>query len=140
MCDAKIYNFIGLNFSMNSLKLQVDSPLKKETLWFSNALIFATKSQRPLICQTINSARSSLKYQWFTPSDCKDIGIKKFELVAKFYIFHYYCHQRNWNTKFSIFNVFMYRANSTNWVSVHWSLANWESNWHLSFPKFSECM
>ena len=35
--------------------------------------------------QTINSVRSinlSLKYQRFTPSDSKDIGIRKFELVA----------------------------------------------------------
>ena len=41
---------------------------------------------RPLIFQTVNSARSkSLRfiYQRFTPSSCKDIGIKKFEFVSK---------------------------------------------------------
>ena len=38
------------------------------------------------MCQTMNSVRSnnlSLKYQRFTPSGCKDIGIIKFEFVAK---------------------------------------------------------
>jgi len=34
----------------------------------------------------VNSVRSnnlSLKYLWFTPSGCKDIGFRKFETVAK---------------------------------------------------------
>ena len=41
---------------------------------------------RPLIFQTINSIRSnslSLKYQRFTPSGCKDKGVRKYEFVAK---------------------------------------------------------
>ena len=39
-----------------------------------------------MIFQTINSVRSndlSLKYHRFTPKDRKDIGISKFEFVAK---------------------------------------------------------
>ena len=38
------------------------------------------------VIQTINSVRSnnlSLKYQRFTPSDCKDVLVRKFEFVAK---------------------------------------------------------
>ena len=41
---------------------------------------------RPLIFKIKNYDRSnslSLKYQRFTPSGCKDIGIRKFEFVAK---------------------------------------------------------
>ena len=55
-------------------------------LWFSNFFIFATQCRRPLIFQTINSARVynlSLKYLRFTPSGLIDIGIGKFEFVAK---------------------------------------------------------
>ena len=53
---------------------------------FSNLYIFATQCRRPLIFQTMNSVRPnnlSLKYQRFTSSDCKDIGIKQFEFVTK---------------------------------------------------------
>ena len=42
--------------------------------------------RRPLIFQTKNSVRPnnlSLKYQRFTSSDCKDIGIRQFEFVTK---------------------------------------------------------
>ena len=55
-------------------------------LWFSNSYNLATHSLRPLIFQTINSLRSnslSLKYQRFTPSGCKDIGVRKCKFVAK---------------------------------------------------------
>ena len=48
----------------------------------SNSYNLATHSPRHLIFQTINSVRSknqNLKYQRFTPSDCKDI---KCEFVA----------------------------------------------------------
>ena len=46
---------------------------------------FATNSDF-LIFQTINSVRSnslSLKYQRFTPSGCKAIGVRKCKFVAK---------------------------------------------------------
>jgi len=46
----------------------------------------ATRFPRPLIFQNINSGRSkslSLKYQRFTPSGCKDIGVRKCKFVAK---------------------------------------------------------
>ena len=45
----------------------------------SNFYIFGTGSCKPLIFQTINSVRLnslSLKYQRFTPSGCKYIGIR----------------------------------------------------------------
>ena len=54
--------------------------------WFSNLNIFATQCRRPLIFQTTNSARwnnLSLKYQRFSPLDCKNKGIRKSEFVAK---------------------------------------------------------
>ena len=46
----------------------------------------ATQCRRPYIFQTINSVRSnnlSLKYQRFILTDCRDIEIRKFEVVAK---------------------------------------------------------
>ena len=55
-------------------------------LKFSNPNNFATQCRRPKIFQTMNFVRSnnvSLKYKRPTPSDCKDIGIRKFEFVAK---------------------------------------------------------
>ena len=48
--------------------------------------ILATQCRRPLIFQTINSVRPnnpSLKYQRFIPTGCRDIEIRKFEVVAK---------------------------------------------------------
>ena len=63
---------------------------KELSLWyklrFSNTYIFATQCRRPQIFQTMNYVGSnslSLKYQGFPPSDFQDIGIRKFELVAK---------------------------------------------------------
>ena len=53
-------------------------------LYFSN-LCYPIR-RRPLIFQTMNSVRPnniSLKYQRFTSSDCKDIGIRQFEFVTK---------------------------------------------------------
>ena len=55
-------------------------------LKLSNSFIFATWSSWSFIFQTKNSARfnsQTLKYQKFTPSDCKDIGIRKFKFNAK---------------------------------------------------------
>ena len=55
-------------------------------LWFSNPYIFSTQCCRPLIFQTMNYVRlsnPSLKYQRFTPTGCRDIGIRKFDFVAK---------------------------------------------------------
>ena len=42
-------------------------------------------SYKPLIIETLKSVRKivvSLKYKRFTPSGCKDIGIRKFKFVA----------------------------------------------------------
>ena len=58
--------------------------------WFSIPFILATQCRRPLIFQTLHYARPknlSLRYQRFTPSDCKDIGIRRFELVGKLSFF-----------------------------------------------------
>ena len=55
-------------------------------LRFSTSYKLATRFPRPLIFQTINSVRSnslSLKYQRFTTSGCKDIGVRKCKFVAK---------------------------------------------------------
>jgi len=55
-------------------------------LLFSDPNISATQCHGPWIFQTINSVRwnnLSLKYQRFTRSGCEDIGIRKFEFVAK---------------------------------------------------------
>ena len=55
-------------------------------LWFYNLYNFATQCRRPKIFQTMNSVRSdnlSLKYQRFILSGCQDIGVRKFEFVAK---------------------------------------------------------
>ena len=52
----------------------------------SNPYFFVIQCRRPLIFQTMNSFRSnndSLKHQRFTTSDCKDIGIRKSEFLAK---------------------------------------------------------
>ena len=54
--------------------------------WFSNSYIFATQCWWPWIFQTLKSVRSknlSLKYQESSPQGCQDIGINKFEFVAK---------------------------------------------------------
>ena len=55
-------------------------------LWFSNFYIYSTQCRRSFIFQAINSARAynlTLKYLRFTPSGSKDIGLGKFEFVAK---------------------------------------------------------
>ena len=61
-------------------------------LKISNTCIFATQCLRPWIFQTLNSVRSnslSLKYQRFPPLDCQNIGIGKFEFVAKTQFLYY---------------------------------------------------
>ena len=55
-------------------------------LWYSNPNIFSTRWRRPLIFQTTKAVilnNLSLKYQIWTPSDCKDIEIRKFAFVPK---------------------------------------------------------
>ena len=55
-------------------------------LKYSYPYILATQCRRSLIFQTFNSVKSknlSLKSQRFTPSGCKDKGIRKFEFMAK---------------------------------------------------------
>ena len=55
-----------------------------QTLTFP-AYILTTRCRRPLIFQTMYTVRLnsiSLKYHRFTPSGCKDIGLRKFEFVA----------------------------------------------------------
>ena len=75
--NEKILNF----FQGSTIFLEV---LQKNWVFdtssdFFNSYIFATQCRRPLIYQTMNNFRSirlSLKYQRFTPSGCKDIGIR----------------------------------------------------------------
>ena len=50
-----------------------------------------------LLPKTINSFKSnnlSLKYQRFAPSGCKDIGIRRFEFVAKTQVLNFYIIQK----------------------------------------------
>ena len=59
-------------------------------LRFSNSYNLVTHFPKPLIFKTINSGRPnslSLKYQRFTPSGCKDIGIRKFKFVANQFLY-----------------------------------------------------
>ena len=71
--------FVGHPVSYKTLKSIFPKELSFcHKLYFSNLYIFATQCRRPFILQTKNSVRSnnlSLKYQGFTSSDCKDIGI-----------------------------------------------------------------
>ena len=62
---------------------------------FFNPYFFATHCRVPQTFQTLNSGRSNrlnLKYQSFTPSVCKERGIKKFEFVA---ITQFLCSQKS---------------------------------------------
>ena len=74
------------NFSTEEFQISMGKELSlRHKLRFYNPYIFVAQCRRPLIFQTINSGRSnnqSLKYQRFTPTSCKDIGIRKFELVT----------------------------------------------------------
>ena len=57
--------------------------------------MISTPCHRTEIYQTMNPDTSnnlSLKYQRFTPSGCKDIGIKKFEFVAKTQFLSFNCY------------------------------------------------
>ena len=80
-------------------------------LWFSNFDIFANKSSRSLIFQTMNSVSSnniSLKYHRCTPSGCIDIGKRKFKCLAK--------------TMFSLFwkvSIICYRDIKSNSLHIH---------------------
>ena len=51
-------------------------------LWFSNPYNLASRCRRPLIFQTFKNSLS-LKFQRFTLADINDIGIGKFEFVAR---------------------------------------------------------
>ena len=55
-------------------------------IWFSNPYVFSTQCSKPLIFQTMKYVRlnnPSLKYQRFTPTSSRDMGIRTFEFVAK---------------------------------------------------------
>ena len=66
---------------MPNFATKIDNRLLRFFNLFSNPHIFVTQWHRPKLFQTINTVRSnniSLKYQNRTPSDCKDIGFRKF--------------------------------------------------------------
>ena len=83
--------FSNTNSIPNEFPIVYDKEYDKGTefchkLLFPNLYICATRCCIPLIFQTMNSVRSkclSLKYNMFTPSGCKDIGIRKFDCVVK---------------------------------------------------------
>ena len=69
----------AIDETSDTTKLKELDPCHK--LKFYNSYFFATQCRRPQIFKTMNSIRSnnlSLKYQWFTPSGCNDIRIRKF--------------------------------------------------------------
>ena len=75
---------------MRLIKLNLKNEIKKLSFWhklrFSNSYNVGTRFHRLLIFRTINSGRSnspSLKYQRITPSGCKDIGVRKCNLLQK---------------------------------------------------------
>ena len=84
-----ILSFIG-TYQAADILVQKEKTVGKELsfchkLRFSNYFICATQSREPQIFQIRNSGilnSQSLKYQRFTPSCCRDIGIIKFEFVA----------------------------------------------------------
>ena len=84
-----LVGFSGELVSMLSL-IKSPNPQKEMSfchkLRFSIPYIFTTQNRRHEIFQTLNYVGSnilSLKYQRFTPSDCKEIWNRTFELVAK---------------------------------------------------------
>ena len=85
MKTCKIYIFSAVYFSLISLNfMKWTKGIDK--LWCSNLYIFAIQCRRPYIFQNINSVRSnnlSLKCLKFSTSGWTDIGIRKFEFVAK---------------------------------------------------------
>ena len=76
--------FFIQGFNLNSFSLKGIQFFHK--LWFFNPHTFETKSRGPLIFLVKNSAMIeffSFKYQRFADSNCKDIRIRKFEIVSK---------------------------------------------------------
>ena len=66
--------------------LSLSKGIESLPLTLTNSIYFFNSNSKILDISTINSVRSnnlSFKYQRFTPSDCKDLGIRIFEFVAK---------------------------------------------------------
>ena len=77
-----IKNFVQISILLNKPK-ELSFYHK---LWFSNSNNFATRFPKPLILLAFNSVRSkslSLKYERFTPSGCKGIGLENATLWQK---------------------------------------------------------
>jgi len=75
--------YVILGFPINNFSKGIES-LPQTLIFFF--YIFAIQCRRPLLFQTINSARAynlSLQYLRFKPLGSIDIGIGKFEFVAK---------------------------------------------------------
>ena len=80
------FNRLPLYFTCYLLNSIIKELSLCHELRFSYNCIFATVCWRPQIFQTMNSVGSnnlSLNYQWFSPSGCKDKGIRKFDFMAK---------------------------------------------------------
>ena len=91
LCDLMICDktFFSKHFSIFSdkilLKTYILHEMKRNRVFATNSLL-ATQCCRRYVFQNINSVRSydiSLEHQRLTLSGYKDIGIIKFELVAK---------------------------------------------------------
>ena len=85
-----VYNISIFKISPDFLLFKTINVVKElsrcHKLLFSNPNIFATRGRIPQIFQTINSVISD--NQRFTSSDLKDIGIRKFEFVAKIHFLY----------------------------------------------------
>ena len=88
-CNRRFWSWTWVRFRLrNWYKVSQTNELIffYHKLCLANPYIFATRFCRPLVLQTMISVRShnlSLKYQRFTFSCCKDIGLRTFEFVAK---------------------------------------------------------
>ena len=114
-------------------------------LWFSNFNIFATKCCRPLIFQTISSARAynlSLKYLRWTPSGSIDIGVGKFEFVAKTQILSLEGdHSFGVPYRISSYSLYLYCTASSRKLKfspVHKRIqTDWSNNLSLNYQRFT---
>ena len=79
--NSRTCSLADLNKDYNTKELSFYHKLK-----YSYPYILATQCRRPQIFQTINSVISnnpSLKYERVKPTGCRDIEIRKFEVVEK---------------------------------------------------------
>ena len=86
LCFQICPEILRVSLRFQSRKLKPKELTLCHKLWFSNPNIFGTQCRKPLIFQTYifwSNKSHSLRFQRFTTSKSKDIGIRKSEFVAK---------------------------------------------------------